>query len=98
MSTGFRTFNGVGAVEIDTDLITWNLVDFFEVAANTTAFRTYPDLIGLEFGALQMAIEIPKVADYTYEKTISLGVVSGGIPYVNVYGGNQRGYILVAAR
>lgn len=97
MTYGFKTFSGGGATEIDTTLITWNLVDFFEVAANVDVTKTYAHLSGLEFGVVQIPLEIPKVDDYTYEKNLWF-TTPNNIPTVRVFGGNQKGMILVVAR
>lgn len=97
MATGFKTYSGTGATEIDTTLVTWNLVDFFEVAANTTVTKTYASLAGLEFLLVQIPLEVPKVDDYTYEKTLSF-TTPNNIPTVKVSGGSQKGMILVNAR
>lgn len=93
MSTGIQIFSPTGALWMDSNSITWNLVEVYTVAAGAYDQRTYPGLQGREFLVLQLPLEVPKVEDYTYEKTIS---VVGST--VTVSGGNQIASIIVLCR
>jgi len=93
MTYGVQIFSPVGSLWMDSNTTTWNLVEVFAVAAGAAVTRTYPELNGRSFLVVQIPLEVPKVEDYTYEKTTS---VSGYT--VTVSGGNQAASILVLAR
>jgi hypothetical protein len=93
MTFGIRIKGPAGQVWMDSDLITWNLVEVYTVAAGASDSRTYGNLAGRTFMALQIPLEVPKVDSYTYEKSV---VVSGNT--VSVSGGNQIAEIVVLCR
>ena len=93
MSYGVQIFSPVGSLWMDSNTTTWNLVEVFTVAAGAAATRAYPELNGRAFLVVQIPLEVPKVEDYTYEKSTS---VSGYT--ITVSGGNQAASILVLAR
>ena len=93
MSFGITILSPTGTVWMDSTLITWNLVQAYQVDAGATDSRSFPELVGREFMAVQIPLEVPKVNDYTYEKSIS---VSGN--NVTVSGGNQIALIVVLCR
>lgn len=93
MSTGLQIFGPAGQLWMDSDTITWNLVEVYTLGAGVYDQRTYTELAGREFLVLQIPLEVPKVEDYTYEKSIS---VSGNV--VTVSGGNQIASIVVMCR
>lgn len=73
--------------------VTWNQVDFFEVAGGGSAFRVYDVLIGRETLGVQMLIDPPPINRRAIAHAVS---ISG--PYVNVSGGSERAFILVLMR
>ena len=95
MTQGLKVWGPNGQVWMDTSLTTWNLVEAFEVGAGGYAVRNYGgDLSNMEFMAIQVPLEVPRVDSYTYEKTIN--VYGGGL--VVVSGGNQSALIVVMCR
>lgn len=73
--------------------VTWNQVDFFDVPAGGSAYRSYPVLAGREVLAAQILIDAPPLDRRAVAHTIN---VSGTT--VQVYGGSERAYILVLMR
>jgi hypothetical protein len=93
MTTGLKIWGPSNELWMDSSLVTWNLVGSYEVPANTVVSGTVADLPDREFIAVQIPLEVPKVQDYTYEKTIS---ISGNT--VTAYGGNQLAAVVVLCR
>jgi hypothetical protein len=93
MTFGVKVWSKNGDLWLDSTTITWNMVETFEVAAGADVTHDYADYAGMEFLVIQIPLEVPKVNDYTYEKTIVVGTSS-----VRVYGGNQIALIVVMAR
>ena len=73
--------------------VTWNQVDFFEVAGGGSAYRDYPVLFGRESLVAQVMIDPPPLNRRAVAHTTS---VSGQT--VSVYGGSERSLILVLMR
>ena len=73
--------------------VTWNQVDFFEVAAGGSAYRDYPALSGRESLIVQVMIDPPPLNRRALAHTTA---VSGTT--VSVYGGSERAFILVLMR
>lgn len=103
MAHGIKVWGPGNVLWMDTTLITWNLVEVYTVEAGITDERTYTGIYAdREFLVVQIPLDVPKVDDYTYQKTIAVAptYTSGALTgqRVTVYGGNQRASILVMCR
>lgn len=93
MTFGIKIWGPDGTVWMDSSLVTWNIIEQFTVDAAGDVTKSYADYDGYSFLVIQIPLEVPKVDDYTYEKTISVTGTS-----IRIYGGNQKASILVLAR
>jgi hypothetical protein len=93
MSYGVKIWGPNRELWMDSSLVTWNMVEAFRVEANQFAYRSYPDLSGYTFYAIQIPLEVPKVESQTYEKTLDVFQNS-----ILVYGGNQAALVLVVCK
>lgn len=93
MSYGINILDAGGKITYDSNSITWNQVDFFEVAANGSASKYYPFCVGKEMLVLQHFIEPPPVDRKMLSHTISAGNGS-----VSISGGSERVHVVVLMR
>lgn len=73
--------------------VTWNQVDFFEVAGGDSAYRVYDVLIDRETLGVQMLIDPPPLNRRAVAHNIS---IIGSQVFVS--GGSERAFILVLMR
>jgi hypothetical protein len=93
MSYGVKVWGPSGEVWLDSTLVTWNLVGSFEIPAGASLSGSATDLLGREFIAVQIPLEVPFVQSYSYEKDV---VITGNS--LSVSGGNQTAAVVVLCR
>ena len=93
MTTGINIYNAAGALTYSTADVTWNQVDFFQVAGGATASNVYPALAGRETLIVQVFVNPPPL---TRRAVAHTATVSGTT--VSVSGGSETSYILVLMR
>ncbi len=93
MSFGLNIFSGAGKLIYDSNSVTWNQVDFFEVAANAAVSKIYPFCVDREMLVMQQFIDPPPVDRKMLAHTITTG--NGG---VNISGGSERVHVMVLMR
>ena len=93
MTFGLNVFNAVGGLTYSSDDVTWNQVDFFQVAGGGSASNTYPVLSGKEVLTVQMFVNAPPTDAKATAHTVT---VSGTT--VSVSGGSETSYIMVLMR
>lgn len=93
MSFGLNIFNAVGGLTYSSTDVTWNQVDFFQVAAAGDVTKTYPVLSGREVLTVQMFVNAPP----TDQKATAHTVTTTGTS-VRVKDGSEASYIMVLMR
>lgn len=90
MSHGINLFAADGGVTYSTTDVTWNQVDFFQVAGGGSASNNYPSISGRAVLTAQFWINGPPANRKAIAHSIS---VSG--TNVSVSGGSEDAYIMV---
>lgn len=93
MSFGLKILNAVGGLTYDSNSVTWNQVDFFEVAENSAVSKLYPFCIGKEMLVMQHFIDPPPVDRKMIAHTVT---TSDG--RVTISGGSERVHAVVMMR
>ena len=93
MSFGLELNNAAGNLVYSSADVTWNQVDFFQVAGGGSESRTLPALAGRQVLTVQSFINPPPNDRKATAHTVT---VSGTT--VSVTGGSEAAYILVLMR
>jgi hypothetical protein len=95
MAHGFRMWGSDGDLQYDSDSVTWNQVDFYTVAENSSNSRTFSSLSGKEVKVGLFFINPP----FLTRKAVShTSTVTNGGTTINVSGGTEAMYVLVLMR
>ena len=93
MSYGLQILNSAGGLTYDSSSVTWNQVDFFEVAANSAVSKTYPFCIGREILVTQHFINPPPA-----DRKMLAHIISVNNGTVSISGGSEQAHVLVLMR
>lgn len=93
MSYGLSIYSEAGGLTLTTTDITWNQVDFFQVAAGGSASNNYPIVSGRSTLVVQMFINPPPLDSKAIAHSYSWSGTT-----LNVSGGNQATYFVVLFR
>jgi hypothetical protein len=93
MSYGLNIFNTNGSLSYSSDDVTWNQVDVFYLAGNSTVYKDYPVLNGKECRFVQILINSPPLDSKAIVHLITLNGTT-----VTAGGGSEDAYILVLMR
>jgi hypothetical protein len=93
MSFGLELHDVHGHLSYSSTDVTWNQVDFFDVAAGGSVVRDYPLLAGKEVLLVQLFVNAPPSDRRAYAHTLSQSGTT-----ITASGGSEEAYVMVLMR